>query len=179
MDLERKDILALIDDLVSEMKKRGTSGVINIYGGSAIAYYFEARAVTRDVDSLFQPYEEIREIAQELTLKYPGLGKDWLNSAVMEVMPSKPDENPEVYYQNENITVQFGSREYLLVMKATASRRAEQDRHDAALLFNDLALNSHLDIARLVAKYYDKNTNWGSQELFWEDIEELAQELNH
>jgi hypothetical protein len=43
-------------------------------------------------------------------------------------------------------------------------------------LTHALGLTSWLDIARVVEKYYT-SSNWGSQELFWEDIEALAHEL--
>jgi hypothetical protein len=72
--------------------------------------------------------------------------------------------------------VQLGSREYLLAMKAMTSRRSEQDKTDAALLFNQLGLNSWLDIAELVSRYYGPAGSAGSQELFWEDIADTALE---
>ncbi|MCL2757397.1 MAG: DUF6036 family nucleotidyltransferase [Coriobacteriia bacterium] len=173
MDLTRDDVLALLDELISILKERGITGRIAVYGGSAIAYYHETRGVTRDIDSIFSPYREIAAIAEELANKHEGLRDDWLDMAIMDVMPFQPDDNPEIYYQDEGITVQFGSKEYLLAMKAVSSRRSEQDRLDAALLYNSLSLKSYLDINDLVSKYYVKG-NWGSQELFWEDIEELA-----
>jgi hypothetical protein len=42
--------------------------------------------------------------------------------------------------------------------------------------YNALELSSWLDIARIVEKYHT-SSSWGSQELFWEDIEALAHEL--
>ena len=176
MDLTRDDILSLIDELIIMLRERKITGQITIYGGSAVAYYHENRGVTRDIDSIFSPYKEILEIAREIASRHKDLRSDWLNAGISTVMPRVPDENPAVYYQDENITVQFGSEEYLLAMKAVTSRRTEQDRYDAALLFNSLALNSYLGIIDLVSRYYGPG-NWGSQELFWEDIEELAQEM--
>ena len=178
MDLTRTDILMLLDELIAMMKERNIAGQIAVYGGSAVAYYHENRNITRDVDSIFSPYDAIVEIAKELALRHKGLEDSWLNAAVTDVLPRRPDENPEVYYQDETITVQFGSEEYLLAMKATTSRRTEQDRYDAALLYNSLSLKSYLDINSVVDKYYGSaQGGWGSQELFWEDIEELAEEL--
>jgi len=177
MDLTRSDILTLLDELIEMMKERGISGEISIYGGSAVAFYSEERGVTRDVDSLFTPHNEIFALAQELALRYDGLRNDWLNAGIAEVMPRFPDEHPVIYYQDEKIIVQFGSEEYLIAMKAVTSRRTEQDRYDAALLFVSLQYKSYLDISAAVSKYYGAGS-WGSQELFWEDIEDLAQELH-
>jgi len=173
MDLTREDILQLLDELIVMLKERGITGEITVYGGSAVAYYHQDRGVTRDVDSMFLPYKEIKAIAIELAAKHRGLSDDWLNAQIADVMPSKPDENPVIYYKDNYLTVQFGSEEYLLAMKAVSSRRSEQDRFDAALMFNSLHLKSYLDISNLVSKYYGAGS-WGSQELFWEDIEELA-----
>jgi len=44
-------------------------------------------------------------------------------------------------------------------------------------MFNALFLKSYLEISDLMSKYYGRGGNWGSQELFWEDIEELALSL--
>ncbi|MCL1847711.1 MAG: hypothetical protein FWF91_07105 [Coriobacteriia bacterium] len=176
MDLTKEDILALLDELIEILRGRGIVGEITVYGGSAIAYYHDKRGVTRDVDSIFSPYQEIAAIAKEIAACHQGLNDNWLNTGVITVMPPKPDEKPELYYQDENISVQFGSEEFLLAMKATSTRRTEQDLYDAALLYNSLSLKSYLDISDLVSKYYGKG-NWGSQELFWEDIEEYANEL--
>jgi hypothetical protein len=89
-------------------------------------------------------------------------------------MPPSPDDKPTVYYSDDALKVEFGSREYLLAMKAMTSRRSEQDKFDAALLFNDLGLKTWLDLANVVGKYYHSSGHAGSQELFWEDIVSVA-----
>jgi hypothetical protein len=174
MDLTRDDILNLIDELIRLLQEKEIGGIITIYGGSAVAYYHDERGVTRDIDSIIVPSQTILEIAKELSVRHPGLQDNWLNMGIISIMPPLPDESPSVYYQDEKITVQFGSEEYLLAMKAVVPRRSEQDKTDAALLFNSLDLKSWLDISAIVSKYFPGSGNWGSQELFWEDIEELA-----
>jgi hypothetical protein len=176
MDLTRDDILRLVDELIEELRSEGIAGTISIYGGSAIAFYHSSRGVTRDIDSMFEPSAQILMAAKRIAARHNGLQEDWLNNNIRTVMPKLPDENPKTYYQDESLIVEFGSQEYLLAMKAVVSRRTEQDLHDAALLYNALELSSWLDIARIVAKYHTSGS-WGSQELFWEDIEALANEL--
>jgi len=127
MDLTKEDILTLLNELIEMLKDRGIIGEITVYGGSAIAYYHNERGVTRDVDSIFTPYREIVETVKELASRHKGLNSNWLNAGITTVMPPKPDEKPELYYRDENISVFFGSEEYLLAMKATTSRRTEQD----------------------------------------------------
>jgi hypothetical protein len=46
----------------------------------------------------------------------------------------------------------------------------------AALLFNSLGFSSWLDISRIVNKYY-AGSSFGSQKLFWEDIETIVMRL--
>jgi hypothetical protein len=176
MDLTRGDILRLVDELIEELRSEGIVGTISIYGGSAIAFYHSSRGVTRDIDSIFEPSSQILMAVKRIATRHNGLQEDWLNSGIRTIMPKLQDENPETYYQDGSLTVEFGSQEYLLAMKAVVSRRTEQDLHDAALLYNALRLSSWLDIARIVAKYHVSG-NWSSQELFWEDIEALANEL--
>ncbi|MDR2106238.1 MAG: hypothetical protein LBP24_02390 [Coriobacteriales bacterium] len=177
MDLSRDDILALLDELVAELKAQGISGTIAIYGGSAVSFYHPTRGVTRDVDSFFQPYEAIADVAARIAARHPGLGDTWLNMQIYDKMPPEPDDDPTVYYADDALTIQFGSQEYLLAMKAMTGRRSEQDKADAALLFNELGLCSWLDIAEVVGRYYGSAKNAGSQELFWEDIADVAGRL--
>jgi hypothetical protein len=49
-------------------------------------------------------------------------------------------------------------------------------REDILSLLDELGLRSWLDIAEVVKRYYGSSGNAGSQELFWEDIAEAAQE---
>jgi hypothetical protein len=177
MDLTRKDILLLIDELIELLKAKNISGTITIYGGSAVSYYHDERGVTRDIDSIISPSKEVLEAAKELSKAHPGLQDNWLNMGIITIMPPVPDGNPSIYYQDDDLTIQFGSEEYLLAMKAVVPRRSEQDKFDAALLFNSLELKSWLDIYRIVEKYFLGSGNWGSQELFWEEIEDLADDL--
>lgn len=178
MDLNRESILNLIDELIELLKIKGIGGTITIYGGSAVAYYHDERGVTRDVDSIISPAPKVLEAARELAQAHPGLQDNWLNMGIFTIMPPVPDEKPSVYYQDDDLTVQFGSEEYLLAMKAVVPRRSTQDKFDASFLFNSLGLKSWLDISTIVSKYFPGKDNWGSQELFWEEIAELAGELS-
>ncbi|GHT79999.1 hypothetical protein FACS1894104_5360 [Actinomycetota bacterium] len=177
MDLTRNDILQLLDELIELLIAKSIKGVITIYGGSAVSYYHDERGVTRDIDSIITPSKEVLEVAKELSEIHPGLQENWLNMAIVTIMPPVPDDNPSIYYQDDNLKVQFGSEEYLLAMKAVVPRRSEQDKYDAALLFNSLGLKSWLEINTMVSKYFPGSGNWGSQELFWEEVEYLAGEL--
>jgi hypothetical protein len=173
MDLSRDDILNLLDELISNLRVKKIKGTITIYGGSAVSYYLEERGVTRDIDSVAEPLGDIRECVNDIAQRHVGLQDDWLNVAVKSVLPPKPDDAPDVYYQDDDLTIRIASKSYLLAMKAASPRRAERDKRDAALLFNALGLNSWLDIDKAVAKYYYPG-NWGPQELFWEDIADTA-----
>jgi hypothetical protein len=176
MDLTRQDILDLLDELIAELIQDGVTGEIVVYGGSAVAYYHGERDVTRDVDSMYKPYAKIKKAAQAVAARHEGLDDNWFNMQIHDMMPPVPDDNPSVYYEDKGLTASFASQEYLLAMKANCSRRSEQDKQDAAMLYSALGLKSWLDIAAVVAKYYGEG-NYGSQELFFEDIEDLAQEL--
>jgi hypothetical protein len=176
VDLTREDILKLLDELIVELKAAGVRGKISIYGGSAVCFYHPERGVTRDIDSMFEPAKQIIDVARNLTSKHPGLQHGWLNRAIIPIMPPLPDNSPTTYYNDGELTIEFASEEYLLAMKAVVSRKAEQDLLDAAILYNSLGLKSWLDISSIVGKYH-QGSSWGSQELFWEEIEELAETI--
>ena len=167
-------LTTLIDELITECEARNISGSITIYGGTAMLYYFHDLRSTIDVDATFVPYEEIKQVSTTIASRH-NIPNDWFNSAVHDCIPPQPDPCATLYYRGKNLSVFFASQEYLLAMKASSSRRSEKDLLDAATLFNALDLNSTSDIERIVSTYFN-STQFG-EELFFEDIVDLANEL--
>lgn len=168
-------LTSLIDELIAECEARNIAGSITIYGGTAMLYYFHDLRSTIDVDATFTPYEEIKQVSKEIASRH-NVPDDWFNSAVHDCIPPQPDNSPTLYYQGEGLTVFFASKEYLLAMKASSSRKSEKDLLDAATLFNALDLKDTSDIERIISTYFNSK-QFGVQELFFEDIADLAHEL--
>lgn len=95
---------------------------------------------------------------------------------IHDVMPPIGDDNPEVYSDANGLKVTFASKKYLLAMKAMSDRRSQKDLDDAAVLFNALRLKNWMGIDEIVHRYYGVESA-GAQELFFEDIEDRADEI--
>ncbi|MDR0950678.1 MAG: hypothetical protein LBM13_03485 [Candidatus Ancillula sp.] len=176
MDLNNEKVYALVDEIIQKLKERKATAVLRIYGGSAVSYYYHDRSLTKDVDALYDSDPAVEEVKQEICQEQPELDAEWLNEHVFDVMPKFPDDNPTIYYKNDNITVTVASREYLLAMKAMVTRKTFVDLTDAAVLFNQLGLHNWMDIDKLVTKFYGPSQA-DSQELWFEDIEDYALKL--
>ena len=79
--LTREQVLAALGALSEELGRRGVTGEICRFGGSAMVIAFRARISTKDVDALFQPATIIRDIARGISAEQH-LPPDWLNDGV-------------------------------------------------------------------------------------------------
>src|SRR5687767_1855348 len=79
--LTREAIMAALKALSDELGKRGISGEICLFGGTAMVLAFSARLATRDVDAIFQPTQVVREIARKIA-EDQNLPPTWLNDGV-------------------------------------------------------------------------------------------------
>ena len=165
MEMTRQKLMQLLDELIEECHTRGIEGTIAIYGGTAMVYYVPELRTTQDVDSMFRPFSEIQSAA-EVVGNRNNVPNNWLNM----------DDNPEVYSDANGLKVTFASKKYLLAMKAMSDRRSQKDLDDAAVLFNALRLKNWMGIDEIVHQYYGVESA-GAQELFFEDIEDRADEI--
>jgi hypothetical protein len=177
MDLTTDEMEETLSRFIEQLVAKGIKGTVKIYGGAAVIYHLPELRTTTDIDSIFAPLREIQEQTEIFARSNPGLGARWFNAQIHDVMPLREDENPKIFYNANGLKVTFASVKYLLAMKAMSDRRSVKDLDDAAKLFNALQLSTWLDIDKLVTKYY--STDPGSQELFFEDIEERAEELQN
>ncbi len=107
--------------------------------------------LTRDVDALFEPAPEVRQIAEEMSGPH-GLKPDWLNDTAKGFLPGA-DWNPRTVFESESLLVQVPSPGYLLAMKLHASRD-ERDLDDAVNLFNRLGYTTTQECIELLAGTY-------------------------
>lgn len=134
LELNAEHLLELFQELSENLQARGLQAQLFVVGGAAMALAYDADRLTRDVDAVFQPASELRDIAENVAERY-GLEPDWLNDAAKAFMPPS-DEHPRTVFESESLLVQVPSPEYLLAMKLFASRD-DRDLDDAAKLFNE------------------------------------------
>ena len=149
--LDAARVLALFQELSDRLAETGVSAQLFVVGGAAMALAYDDGRVTRDVDALFAPAPEVRQIAEDMSVAH-GLEPDWLNDAAKGFLPGN-DENPHTVFESESLLVQVPSPEYLLAMKLHASRD-DRDLDDAAVLFNRLGYTSVQDCIDLLTNTY-------------------------
>ena len=117
--------------LAARLSARGVNGEVMLVGGAAMCLAYAARAMTRDVDAVFEPktviLDEARRVAEEL-----GLAPDWLNDGakgfVSEVRPSER----RVVISVPGLLVWAPDPAYIFAMKCLAAR--VEDRSDMETL---------------------------------------------
>lgn len=149
--LSAGEVLALFAELSDRLENRGVQAQLFVVGGAAMALVYNHGRVTRDVDALFVPTPEVRQIAEEISSAH-GLEPDWLNDAVKGFLPGD-DAQPVTVFESTSLLVQVPSAEYLLAMKLVASRD-ERDLDDAATLFDRLGYSSAQQCIDLLTSMY-------------------------
>lgn len=167
---------ALLTELGRRLHERGLVAELYVVGGSAMALAYDGRRVTRDVDALFRPRDEVLAVAADMAVQ-EGLPADWLNDAVRTVMPPEGDDGPADVLEAPGVRVSVASPEYLLAMKCMTTRQSRGDLDDAAFL---AVLTNNADeqkLARVVHRYFGSSP-LGATELFLERIVDQAERLS-
>lgn len=149
--LDAAKVLTLFHELSDRLADAGVSAQLFVVGGAAMALAYDDGRVTRDVDALFVPAPEVRQIAEDMSIAH-GLEPDWLNDAAKGFLPGD-DESPRTVFESESLLVQVPSPQYLLAMKLHASRD-ERDLDDAAVLFNRIGYSSAQECIDLLSQTY-------------------------
>lgn len=85
-ELSAEQLQGLLQELSESLQARGLQAQLFIVGGAAMALAYDHQRMTRDVDALFAPAREVRDIAAELAERH-GLEPDWLNDGAKGFMP--------------------------------------------------------------------------------------------
>lgn len=132
---------------------------------------YDARPSTKDVDAVFFPSNAIREAAKIVAKKFD-LPHDWLNDGVNGFLVEHPKK---VFLNYSNLAILISEPEYLLAMKALASRVDGTDKQDIAFLIRNMKLTSASEVFRIVETYYPKRMIKPATQFF---LEELFDELD-
>lgn len=144
----------LLDELSEELEVRGELGQLFVVGGAAMALAYDETRTTRDVDAVFEPKRQLRELAAEIGGRH-GLDEDWLNDAAKGYMPGA-DEAARTAYESEFLLVQVPSPQYMLAMKLHASRD-ERDLEDAAKLATIAGVSTSQQGIELLSRMYPES----------------------
>jgi hypothetical protein len=151
--LSRDRILQLFVELDEGLCARDVRGDVFMVGGAAMALAYDARPSTRDVDALWHPSREVREVAATVAARHDDLDADWLNDGVKGFLPGEDRGVPRVVYEGTCLTVSAGSPEYLLATKLLASR-VSRDEEDILLLYDLCEFTTVDQGLELLERYY-------------------------
>lgn len=145
-----------IDELLLEVNQslaeKGEHGYILIAGGAVLAAVYGARESTKDIDALFKPSAEMREIIASIAKKH-GLNDDWLNDGLKGFMTPMMQTETSRYMELSNLSVETLNAEPLLAMKLSSARTDSQDMKDSLVLMKALNIKSLEECYSLLEKY--------------------------
>ena len=148
---DRAELVALFDDLAYELSAHDQTAQMFVVGGAAMALAYDWGRTTHDVDAVYEPKREFRQIAEIVGNRH-GLPPDWLNDAAKGFMPGG-DPDAEVVYTSPSLMVMAASPRYLLAMKLFGAREAH-DLGDAVTLFTRAGLTSADQALTLLEECY-------------------------
>ncbi len=141
MFASRGKVVAVLTQLGSRLDAQGIHGDIYLVGGTAMLLGYNRLTVTADIDAVFTPVLEIQQIVADMHRADPSLPADWLNSKVLPLLPRIADSRAWEALEISGLTVSVASPEFLLAMKARASR-GRRDFEDIGVLAEILGITS-------------------------------------
>ena len=167
-DLDGEAVRTLLTELGNRLTAAGLRGEIFVVGGAAMALVYDGSRTTTDIDAILKPRDLLLTEASAMALTY-NLPTNWLNDAVIQMLPNELDECPRNIGEFGGLTVSVASPQYLLALKAMVSRKSPADLDDAAKLCNALGISDEMALEKIVQRYFGTGTV-GAQELWFEDI---------
>jgi len=159
----------LLTDLGRRLDARGIEARLFLLGGVAMALAFSRDRVTRDLDDVFEPKNEIYDEAARIADER-GLPADWLNDGVKGLLPDKqPAVEGTGSFSTLGLHVGVASAEYLFAMKAQAARQ-ETDGDDLRQLAQILKITDLEAALGLVERFYGPGRLRPNTQLLLEDI---------
>ena len=150
--LTKKDILKYLEEINKKLTERGKYGEIMICGGAVMTLIYEARNSTHDIDAVFQPKEDMKEIIAEIT-RENNLNTQWLNDDVAMFTREFKNLTSSEYENFGNLTVSILDAESLLAMKLVSARENTYDLSDAVILMKHLDIKNVEEVYALLEKY--------------------------
>ena len=134
-------VSVLLAELGERLASRGIEGEIYVVGGAAMMLAYDRTRITRDIDAVGVPQEEIDAEVRAMAADHKDLGPDWLNARVLPMLPRGVDAGRLQVLGGPGLTVNVASPKWLLAMKARAAR-GRRDLDDLWVLCQVLGLRT-------------------------------------
>lgn len=167
--LDAARIRDLLVELGQRLNAQGLEARLFLVGGAALALAYDTRRITRDLDAVFEPKNEVYDAAGNMAQEH-NLPPDWLNDAVKGLLPDKVStQEGQGSFSTTGLHVGIASAEYLFAMKAQAARQ-EVDGSDLRELAAILGITTEDQALDIVEKYYQAARLRPNTHLILEDI---------
>lgn len=137
--LDETRVRSLLAELGERLVGRGIEAEIYVVGGAAMMLAYDRTRVTRDIDAVGVPQEEIDIEVAAIAAEHRDLDSDWLNARVLPLLPRSIDADRIEVMGAPGITVNVASPRHLVAMKAR-STRGRRDLDDLWVLCQVLGL---------------------------------------
>jgi predicted nucleotidyltransferase len=149
--LTREQMVHALERLGTVLHSRGLDANLYVVGGAAMAFAYKRDRVTRDIDAIVAPNEEVfaaaREVGEELKLP-----EEWINDTARAFLPDVRLDAGTLVFEAPGISVRAAPAEVLLAMKILAGRT--KDLEDIRMLAQLLELNTAAQVTELFLSFY-------------------------
>jgi len=159
-------VSVLLAELGERLAGRGIEGEIYVVGGAAMMLAYDRTRLTRDIDAVGVPQEEIDSEVRAMAKDHKYLGPDWLNARVLPMLPRGVDSGRLQVLGGPGLTVNVASPKWLLAMKARAAR-GRRDLDDVWVLCQVLGLRTTAEVWQICDEV------WG-EDMIREDVLDLV-----
>jgi hypothetical protein len=156
----------LLAELGERLSGRGIEAEIYVVGGAAMMLAYDRARITRDIDAVGVPQEEIDAEVRAMAVDHRDLDPDWLNARVLPMLPRGVDGERLQVLGGPGLTVNVASPKWLLAMKARAAR-GRRDLDDIWVLCQVLGLRAVDQVWQIC------DAVWG-EDMIREDVIELV-----
>ncbi len=164
LNIERVSLL--LAELGERLSGRGIEAEIYVVGGAAMMLAYDRARITRDIDAVGVPQEEIDAEVRAMAVDHRDLDPDWLNARVLPMLPRGVEGERLQVLGGPGLTVNVASPKWLLAMKARAAR-GRRDLDDIWVLCQVLGLRAVDQVWQICDAVWD-------EDVMREDVIELV-----
>jgi len=165
--IRKEKLLEALKRVGEKLDAEGKVGEILLTGGATMSLVLDARTSTQDVDALYEPKDDINNIAKEVAIEM-NLPQDWLNDSVKGFM--SPGAEVHEYKTFAGLRITTVTPEYLLAMKLLSARISDTDLEDAGFLMKKLKIGTAEQAYEVLEKYYPVERVLPKTKYFIEEI---------
>ena len=154
--LDQQRILEALTELDNRLGTRGIHAEVCLFGGAAMILAFRSRQTTKDIDAIFAPTSEVRELARQIG-EEKGYDAGWFNDGVKGFVSGRGEHTVANLPQFPNLKLTMPVPSYLLAMKCMAARAGVPDPvdvQDVKFLIRHLGLHQPSEVLDIVVRYY-------------------------